>query len=290
MVGPTASGKTALAIRLAQALCAPVVSFDSRQFYREMSIGTAKPTTEELSQAPHYFIGNLSIEDDYSVGRYEEDCTELLERLFQTCRTVVMVGGSGLYLNAVIKGMDRFPDIDPSVREQVKALFRDEGIEALNRVLQEKDPAYYQKVDRNNPHRLIRAVEVCLGTGRPYSDFITGEKPDRYPVLKVGIDYPREELYRRIDLRVDLMLEQGLLDEVKALFPYRSLNALQTVGYREFFDWMEGKTTHEEAIAKVKQNTRNYAKRQLTWFRRDKNTVWLSPEKAAVWQVKDWEK
>lgn len=267
VTGPTASGKTAAAIELARRTGAEIVSFDSRQFYRGMDIGTAKPTADELSAVPHHFIGHLPVDADYSVGDYEKDALACIADIHARGRHVVMVGGSGLYLQAVEHGMDVFPDVPSSVRDEVSALFRQEGLPVLQKLLREKDPAYYAQVDTQNPRRLTRALEICLATGRPYSSFLGMEKPPRpFRVEKINLSLPREELYRRIDRRVDSMMADGLLDEVRSLLSYRHCNAMQSVGYREFFDYFDGMIPLEQAVESVKQHTRNYAKRQITWF------------------------
>jgi tRNA dimethylallyltransferase len=269
VIGPTASGKTAMAIALAKHFDAEIVSADSRQFFKEMTIGTAAPTPFELAAAPHHFIGNLSIKDTYTVGHYEVEAIAKIDALFKKNRFVILTGGSGLYIDAVINGLDAFPATDPAVREKLNQLLAEEGIETLQKTLQKADPDYYQKVDIQNPQRMIRALEVSLSTGKPYSSFLnkTPQKRNFTPII-IGLNTDREKLYQRINQRVDNMLKLGLEAEVKSLMPYRELNALQTVGYREWFDYFDGKTSREEVMESIKQNTRRYAKRQLTWFRR----------------------
>ena len=276
ITGPTASGKTSLAVQVAEYFETQIVSFDSRQFFKELSIGTAKPTTDEMGGIQHYFINSHSIKEHYTVGDFEKECTILLEKLFLNHDIIVMVGGSGLYLKAVLEGLDHFPDINPEIRPQLIDKFDKHGIESLQSQLLGLDPQYYEIVDLHNHQRLIRALEVCLSTGKPFSSFRTNQKKEnRYNTLKIGIDLQRELLYDRINLRVDLMMKKGLLEEVKSLADYKTHNALQTVGYKELFDHLDGKHTLDEAIAFIKQNTRRYAKRQLTWFKKDKETHWI---------------
>ena len=267
VTGPTASGKTARAIEIARRTGAEIVSFDSRQFYRGMDIGTAKPTSEELAAAPHHFIGHLPVDAAYSVGDYEADALERIAQLHARGKDIVLVGGSGLYLEAVEHGLDVFPPVPPAVREEVAALLEREGLSALQEALREKDPEYYLRVDRRNPRRVARALEVFLASGRPYSSFLGAGRTERpFRIERVEMNIPRDELYRRIDRRVDRMMEQGLLAEVESLLPYRHCNALQSVGYREFFDYFDGRIPLAAAVEAVKQHTRNYAKRQITWF------------------------
>ncbi len=270
ITGPTAVGKTELTIRLAQQQHAPIVSADSRQFYREMKIGTACPSDEELRQADHYFIGTLSIHDYYSVSRYEQDVLQLLPQLFAQSNLVIMTGGSGLYIDAVCKGIDPLPDPDPDIRQQVNELFKREGIEALRRQLRLLDPDFCRTTDMANHKRLIRALEVCLQTGRPFSQQLGGEAKERdFDIVKYCLVRPREDLFDRINRRVDVMMDHGLLDEAKSLYPFKHLNALNTVGYKELFDYMDGKLSLEQAVEDIKTHTRRYAKRQMTWFNRD---------------------
>ncbi len=277
--GPTASGKTELAIRLARHFNTEILSCDSRQFYREMSIGTAKPTAEELAQAPHHFIDSLSIQDEYSVGDYEKNALALLEQLFAKHEVVIMVGGSGLYQRAVTEGLDDFPEVPLEVRKQVEEWYEKKGIIALQERLKEVDPDYYEEVDLQNPHRLIRALSVFEASGRAFSAFRNNASQDRpfFPIY-LELKWEREVLYDRINRRVDLMIKNGLLDEARALYPMKELSALQTVGYQELFDHFDGKTTLEEAIGLIKRNSRRYAKRQLTWSRRDGHWKHFSQE------------
>lgn len=278
VVGPTGSGKTALAVELARHYSAPIISTDSRQVYRGMAIGTAQPTKEELSAATHYFIACREPEDEYNCGRYEVDALELLDKLFKEHDYVVAVGGSGLYVQALCSGMDRLPEADERLRAELKQRLANEGLSSLVDELRKLDPSYAEQVDIQNPARVMRALEVCLTTGRPYSEQRLGVEAERsFNIVKVGTDMPRDVLYERIDRRVDMMVTEGLVDEVRALLPKRELNALQTVGYRELFDYFDGVCTLEEAIELIKRNSRRYAKRQLTWFRRDSAIAWFSP-------------
>ena len=269
VAGPTASGKTDLAIALAQHFNTEIVSCDSRQFYQEMHIGTAVPSEAELAKVPHHFIQHRSITENYSVGDFRREALEKLQNLFQKHQTVIMVGGSGLYADAVMQGLDEFPETDPAIRPQLTAIYQQEGVEILQDLLREHDLKHYHVVDKNNPHRLIRALEICLSSGKPYSSFL-GKKtaPDFFNSQTIVIDWEREALYKRINQRVDLMVEQGLKAEVKGLYPQKTLNALQTVGYREWFAHFDGKWDEATAIEEIKKNSRRYAKRQSTWFRR----------------------
>ncbi len=279
VVGPTGSGKSALAVTLAQHYCAPIISTDSRQLYRGMAIGTAQPTAEELAAAKHYFIADREVEDDFNCGRYEVEALELLDRLFADNEYVVAVGGSGLYIQALCDGMDDLPEADDAIREQLKARLESEGLESLAEELRRLDPVYAEEVDICNPARVMRALEVCMTTGRPYSEQRRNSRAERpFNIVKVGTDMPREELYDRINRRVDVMVAEGLVEEVRAMYPKRHLNALQTVGYREIFDHFDGKCSLEESIELVKRNSRRYAKRQMTWFRRDERVGWFSPK------------
>lgn len=274
IVGPTGSGKTDLSIAVARHFSAPVVSADSRQFYRGMAIGTAQPDPEQLAQIEHHFIASREITEQYSCGKYETDALALLDELFRRHRVVVAVGGSGLYVDALCRGMDELPDADPELRRQLM----ERDIEDLTAQLKTLDPEYYAQVDLSNPQRVIRAVEVCLQTGRTYSELRTRARRERdFRIVKVGTSLPRDILYGRIDSRVDGMIAAGLEDEARSLYPHRELNSLQTVGYRELFDYFDGKVTRDEAIGLIKRNSRRYAKRQLTWFGRDSDIVWFDP-------------
>ena len=269
VAGPTASGKTSLAIALAKHFKSEILSCDSRQFYREMHIGTAVPTKEELKQVPHHFVQHLSVHDPYSVGDYTRDALTLLPRLFQKHEVVIMVGGSGMYADAVMYGLDEFPEVDPAIRPQLTAIYQQEGIEVLLDLLREHDLRHYQIVDKQNPHRLIRALEVSLSTGKPYSSFL-GKKqsPDFFTAKTVIIDWERDQLYERINQRVEIMIKAGLEEEARDLLEHQQLNALQTVGYREWFSHFNGQWNREKTIEEIKKNSRRYAKRQTTWFRR----------------------
>jgi len=282
IIGPTAIGKTALSIALAQHFGCDIISCDSRQFFKEMKIGTAVPSDEELASATHHFIQNKSIFESYSVGDFEQEALSKLEELFQKNNIQIMVGGSGLYVDAVLKGFDDFPDIDNSVRDEINAQFDTLGIDYLQQQLQELDSEYYNKLSvenpqtLQNPQRMKRFVEVCLGTGKPYSSFIGKRKNVRnFTPIVIGLEADREVMYDRINQRVDIMLNDGLLVEAQSLYPNKHLNALQTVGYRELFDYFDGKTTLDFATEQIKMNTRRFAKRQITWFKRTENVSWF---------------
>lgn len=282
IIGPTAIGKTSLSIALAQHFGCDILSCDSRQFFKEMKIGTAVPNYEELASAKHHFIQNKSIFESYSVGDFEKEAIAKLEELFLKNNIQIMVGGSGLYVDAVLKGFDDFPDIDSTVREKINVNFDIHGIAYLQNTLQKLDSEYYNKLGSENsqtlqnPQRMKRFLEVCLGTGKPYSSFLNKEKNKRnFTPIIIGLEANREIMYHRINQRVDLMLSEGLLKEAEVLFPNKNLNALQTVGYRELFDFFEGKTNLDFAIEEIKKNTRRFSKRQITWFKRTENTVWF---------------
>lgn len=278
VAGPTASGKTALSIQLAQYFNAEIFSCDSRQFFAEMSIGTAKPDAAELGAAKHHFIGHLSIHQTYNAGDFEREALAAFDGYFNHQSLAIMTGGSGLYIKAVCEGVDYFPETPSNIRTTLKNLFEQQGIKVLQQELQAADPDYYNTVDIHNPQRIIRALEVYRSTGLPYSSFLGKNKVRRpFNIKTIGIDWPREQLYERINRRVDIMMQQGLLDEVQQLFPHRHLNALQTVGYRELFEYMEGKHSLDRAVELIKRNTRRYAKRQMTWFRKDKTILWTQP-------------
>jgi tRNA dimethylallyltransferase len=278
--GPTASGKTSIAIRLAKWLGSEIVSADSRQFYREMSIGTAKPDIEELQAVPHHFINSHSIQERYSVGAFEKDALELLEQLFQRLDVVIMTGGSGLYIKAVCEGLDSFPDISDATRKRVEIGEKNGGLEWLQASLHQLDPIHFERIDRQNPARLRRALEVCLETGKPYSSFLdqSGRRSRFFDPIYLLLDWPREVLYQRIDNRVDQMIASGLEVEALSLMPYRDHPALKTVGYEEFFDFFDGKITKAVAVDKIKQHSRNYAKRQVTWFNKHGDWTRFSPD------------
>jgi tRNA dimethylallyltransferase len=278
IVGPTAIGKTALAIELAKHYQTEIISADSRQFFKEMSIGTAKPSSEELAAAPHHFINSHSVTQFFSTGDFEVQALKLMNHLFLHHDVLVMVGGSGLYINAVCNGLDDMPEIDLSIREQLNQKFANNGIEPIRKQLAELDPAYFEKVDQNNPQRMIRGLEVVLSTGQKLSSFLTSNKKQRpFNIVKIGLNIDREKLYGQINRRVDAMVDLGLVDEVKSLWHFRELNALKTVGYSEIFDYLAGAIDLPTAIDQIKQNTRRFAKRQLTWFRRDSDTTWFEP-------------
>ncbi len=278
--GATATGKTAMAIRVAQHFQTEILSADSRQFYREMSIGTAKSNADELAQIPHHFINSLSVQSDFTVGDYESQALALLEKLFENKDVVVLVGGSGLFIRALCEGLDEFPEVPKTVIDDLEKKLAQEGIAALQSELKMLDPEYYDKVDLNNPHRLVRALSVCRVSGKPFSGFRTQEKRRRFfnPIY-VLLELERSILYEKINYRVDEMMRTGLLEEARQLYPLRALNALQTVGYQELFDFFEEKCTLEVAVEKIKQNSRRYAKRQSTWFRKDPHWQAFEPEK-----------
>lgn len=283
VVGTTAIGKTAKAIELAQHFGCEIISCDSRQFFKEMTIGTAVPSPEELRAAPHHFIQNKSIFDSYNVGDFEKEALEKLDELFQKNPVQVMVGGSGLYVDAVVKGFDDFPEIENTVRENLRAEYEQKGIAFLQEKLKETDPFYYEKLKAENPQtlenpqRMMRYVEVSVGSQRPYSSFLNNKQKQRnFTPIFIGLEADREIIYDRINKRVDIMIANGLLDEARNLYQHKHLNALQTVGYRELFDYFDGKTTLEFAIEEIKKNTRRFAKRQLTWFKRNPDILWFN--------------
>ncbi|WP_454957355.1 tRNA (adenosine(37)-N6)-dimethylallyltransferase MiaA [Capnocytophaga sputigena] len=276
VVGPTAIGKTSLAIDLALHFGTEIISCDSRQFFKEMSIGTAVPSSEELAQVKHHFIQHKSIFDTYSVGDFERDVITLLKELFKQHNVVIMVGGSGLYADAVVYGLDDFPEVSPEIRNELNELYQKQGITYLQTRLKDLDPIQYTQMDIQNPQRMMRALEVCIASGKPYSSFLKKKKTLRdFTNITIGLTAEREVVYNRINERVDLMLENGLLIEAQTLFPHKGLNALQTVGYRELFDFFEGKTSLAFAIEEIKKNTRRFAKRQYTWFHKNKDINWF---------------
>lgn len=279
IVGPTGSGKTDLSIRLALHYRAPILSTDSRQVYRGLPIGTAQPTGEQLQAVDHHFVASHDLNDNFNCGEYEMQALARLDELFTSHDYVVAVGGSGLYIRALCEGMDDLPQADAALRRELAARLESDGIEPLAEELKTLDPLYYDEVDRSNPARVVRALEVCLQTGLPYSQLRTGMRRRRnFDIVKVGVDLPREELYDRINRRVDRMLAEGLEAEARAVYPHRHLNALQTVGYREFFDYFDGRISYDQAVELIKRNSRRYAKRQLTWFRRDEEIRWFRPD------------
>lgn len=276
VVGPTAIGKTTLSIEIAKAFSTEIISADSRQFYKEMKIGTAVPSSEELDAVPHHFIQDKSIFEEYSVGDFEKEALQKLNELFKKHSVVVMVGGSGLYVDAVVNGLDSFPEVVSEIREQLNDELLSKGIESLQKELKEVDPAYFQKADIQNPHRVIRALEIYRSSGKPYTSFLKKAESNRpFETHYVGLTAKRELIYDRINQRVDLMIASGLIEEAASLTPHKALNALKTVGYRELFQYFEGKLTKEEAIAEIKKNTRRFAKRQGTWLRKNEQISWF---------------
>jgi tRNA dimethylallyltransferase len=278
IAGPTAVGKTDVAIKLAKEFKTSIISADSRQFYNEMSIGTAKPDSQQLDEVKHHFVGQLCIHDYYNVSMFENDALQRISSLFALNDVVFMVGGSGLYIDAVCRGIDDFPDPEPEYRNHLKGIFQDEGIAKLQEMLLEIDPEYFSKVDINNPNRLLRALEVCHVTGKKFSEQrLNNSKQRDFQIIRIGLNMPRPELFSRIELRVDQMIKNGLVEEVRSLLPYRHLNALNTVGYKEIFEYLDSKITLSQAILNIKTNTRRYAKRQLTWFNRTDEYKWYEP-------------
>tara|TARA_B110000971_G_scaffold47497_1_gene47526 strand:- start:705 stop:1619 length:915 start_codon:yes stop_codon:yes gene_type:complete len=276
IVGPTGIGKTILSLKLASYFEADIISADSRQFYKEIPIGTAAPTATELNVAKHHFIHHKSIKDSYSVGTFEKDANAQIEQSHLLNQVVIMVGGSGLYVDAVIKGFDDFPDVNPEIRTELNQELDTHGIEALQKELKELDPESYDSIALKNPHRLIRALEICRGTKQPYSSFLNKKKTKKsFKTISIGIKAERSLIYERINNRVDQMIESGLLEEVKAVFEHRTLNALNTVGYKELFHYFDGEWTLDFAISEIKKNSRRFAKRQLTWFQKNKKTKWF---------------
>ena len=279
VVGPTAVGKTDFCVQLARDFSTEIISMDSRQFFRELSIGTAKPTKEEQGGVPHHFIDSHSILEEYNAGAFEADAKKLLQTLFLSHQVVLATGGSGLYVRALCEGLDEMPDTLPGIREELTRRLEHEGLESLVVQLRHLDPVYVSQVDTRNPQRVMRALEVCLSSGQPYSSFRNRNKDQEqeYTILKIGLTRDRQELYARIDRRMDQMLEQGLLEEVKRMLPYRQHQALQTVGYTELFYYLDGLYSYEEAVRLLKRNSRRYAKRQLTWFNKDSEITWFHP-------------
>ena len=276
--GPTAAGKTSVAIRLAKHYKTEILSADSRQFYREMSIGTAKPDAEELTGAKHHFIDSLSIHDPYNAGDYEREALSLLDTLFAKHDVAILVGGSGLFIKAVCDGLDEMPEVDPRIRQELNSIFEQEGIVPLQKMLRSADPVYFEKVDQQNHVRLIRALEVIKGTGRPFSGYHSQQVVKRpFGIVRIALAIDRDELYQRIDDRMDTMIDRGLFDEARLLLPFAHFNALQTVGYQEIFGYLNGEYDKEEAVRLMKRNSRRYAKRQLTWFHRVDQFTWFDP-------------
>ena len=292
VVGPTAIGKTSLAISLAKHYKTEIVSADSRQFFKEIQIGTAVPSKEELASVPHHFIQHKSIFESYSVGDFEKEAIALLSNLFKKHDFVIMVGGSGLYVDAVTKGLDEFPEVDPGIREELNKKLNEDGIVELQNQLKLLDKTQYAKIDIENPHRLIRALEVCIGSGLPYSSFLNKKKSKRlFKTITIGIKADRHIIYGRINQRVDIMIKEGLLKEARTMYPHRALNALQTVGYKELFNYFDGEWDLDFAISEIKKNTRRFAKRQLTWYRKNENLIWFDydEDKANIFKTIDEE-
>ncbi len=287
IAGPTASGKTDLTVWLARQLGTEVISADSRQIYREMFIGTARPAEEELQGVPHHFLAVKSVKDYYNAYMYEQDALQKIAELFERYDVLLMVGGSTLYIDAVVRGIDEIPTVLPSVRKELSRWYEEQGIEKMRSLLRRLDRDYYSRADLNNPMRLLKALEVSIQSGRPYSSFLTGSRKKRdFNILLIGIDWPRQILYERINKRVDLMIEKGLVREARELYPLRDYTALKTVGYKEIFDYFDGKHSLAQAIDLIKRNTRKYARRQLTWFRRYPDIKWFSPpdrQKILAW-------
>ena len=280
VVGPTAVGKTAMSIQLAKQFETEIISADSRQFYREMSIGTAKPTEVELSQAKHHFVNSHSIHELFNIGDFEVAALITLDKIYETKEVAILVGGSGMYVNALINGLDKIPEIDLAVRKSLNTQFQEDGIDAIKMKLKQVDPEYFDQVDQYNPQRMIRGLEVFLSTGKKLSTFRSKTKKERpFDVIKIGLNTSREKLYDQINQRVDMMMLSGLLEEVSSLKELSHLNALKTVGYNELFEYLHRTTTLEQAVIAIKQNSRRFAKRQLTWFRKDQEIIWFEPAK-----------
>jgi tRNA dimethylallyltransferase len=283
IAGPTAVGKTAATIDIARHYQTEIISADSRQFFREMNIGTAKPSAEELAAVKHHFINSHSITESFSVGDFEKQALDTLNEVFRHHDVALLVGGSGLYIKAVCEGFDVLPEVDPLIRQRLNWELAEFGIEYLQQKLKKVDPGYYKQVDPNNPQRLVRALEVFEGSGKPFSSFRKADLKTRsFNTVKIGLNLPREQLYRRINDRVDIMVRDGLIEEVRSLIPYRNFNALNTVGYSELFAYFDGKVDLDTAISLIKQNTRRFAKRQLTWFNKDKEIKWFNPENISL--------
>ena len=279
ITGPTAVGKTALCLEIAKHFDIPIINADSRQIYKELKIGTASPTSEQMQQVPHYFVGSLSLNDYYSASLFEQQVLERLEQQFLTKNYALLSGGSMMYIDAVCDGIDDIPTIDDETRALMKQRLAEEGLEALVEELKRLDPDYYEIVDRQNPRRVVHALEICTMTGKTYTSFRKREKRQRpFRIIKIGLNRPREELYDRINQRVDEMMQQGLLEEAQSLYPMRQMNALNTVGYKELFDYLEGRWPLEEAVERIKGNTRRYARKQLTWYKKDPQIRWFHPQ------------
>ncbi len=292
MVGPTAVGKTAIALKLATYYQTEIVSADSRQIFKEMTIGTAKPTPEELRAVPHHFINSRSIHDTYDAAQYGEEALARIHQLFKQHEHVILCGGSGMYIRAVCEGFDNIPDMPAGIREQLVAVYNEHGIGSLQQQMKQVDPDHFENIDTRNPHRLIRALEVMLATGMSIAAFQKDNHINHdFGIVKIGLQYPREELYHRINERMDKMIANGLFEEAAGLYPFKNMNALQTVGYREIFNFMDGKYDRAEAIRLLKRNTRRYAKRQLTWFKRDREIHWIpAPDYDLIVQIVEGQK
>ena len=279
LLGPTGVGKTELSLRVAEHFGSPIISSDSRQLYKDLPIGTAAPTPEQMARVRHYMVGTLNLTDYYSASNFEEDVISLLNTLHQTTPTVVMTGGSMMYIDAVCKGIDDIPTVTPAIREEIYTQFEREGLENILQELKEADPVHYGEVDRMNYKRVIHAVEICRMTGKPYSSFRTNSKKERpFRIIKIGLTRDREELYDRINYRVDQMMADGLLEEARKVYPFRHLNSLNTVGYKELLNYFDGEWSLDLAIEKIKRNSRVYARKQMTWFKRDEEIEWFHPE------------
>lgn len=280
LIGPTGVGKTDLSIKIAEKYGSPIISADSRQLYSDLKIGTAAPTEEYLKRVKHYFVGTLKLTDYYSAAQYESEVISLLEELFKSNNTILLTGGSMMYIDAICKGIDDIPTVDSDTRQMMMEKYEKEGLDRLCAELKLLDPEYYSTVDLKNPKRVIHALEICYMTGKTYTSFRTGNKKQRpFDIIKIGLCRDREELYERINKRVDIMIKEGLVDEVKSVYEYRNLNSLNTVGYKEIIQYLEGKCTLEFAIEKIKQNSRIYSRKQMTWFKRDNDITWFHPDK-----------
>ena len=279
IVGPTGVGKTALCLEVAERLGTFIINADSRQIFRDIPIGTAAPTAEEQKRVKHFFVGKLHINDYYNASMFENDVIELLDKLFGEKDNIIMSGGSMLYVDAVCNGIDDIPSVNENIRQQVKSLYEADGLDIIKEKLKKLDPEYFEIVDKNNPKRVIHALEICLSTGKTYTSFRTNTKKERnFRIIKIGLNRDRDELYSRIDKRVDLMIENGLMEEAKRMYPHKELNSLNTVGYKELFNYFDGNCTLDEAIFKIKSNTHKYCRKQLTWFKRDKDIHWFNPD------------
>lgn len=280
LIGPTGVGKTDLSIKIAEKYASPIISADSRQLYSDLKIGTAAPTEEYLKRVKHYFVGTLKLTDYYSAAQYESEVISLLEELFKSNNTILLTGGSMMYIDAICKGIDDIPTVDSETRQMMMEKYEKEGLDRLCAELKLLDPEYYSTVDLKNPKRVIHALEICYMTGKTYTSFRTGNKKQRpFDIIKIGLCRDREELYERINKRVDIMIKEGLVDEVKSVYEYRNLNSLNTVGYKEIIQYLEGNCTLEFAIEKIKQNSRIYSRKQMTWFKRDNDITWFHPDK-----------